>query len=207
MKLLVACEFSQVVTQAFRNEGHEAYSCDILPTQGNPNWHIQDDVMNHLEDGWDLMIGHPSCQYLCNSGVHLLHKDESRWGELKKASEFFKSLLNCGIDKICIENPIPHRYGELPKYTQIIHPWQFGEDASKSTCLWLKNLPKLIPTNIIKKERYSNQTPSGQNNLPPGKDRWKIRSRTYQGIAVAMANQWGNLELITSHNFREVRRE
>ena len=193
MKVLVACEFSQVVTKSFRDQGHEAYSCDVLPTEGDANWHVQDDVMNHLNENWDLMVAHPSCQFLCNSGVHLLHKHKSRWDELKKASEFFKSLLNCKIEKICVENPIPHKYGELPKYTQIIQPWQFGDDASKATCLWLKNLPKLIPTNIIKKDKYSNQTKSGQNKLAPSPTRWKERSRTYHGIADAMAEQWGKI--------------
>jgi hypothetical protein len=191
MKVLVACEFSQVVTKAFRERGHEAYSCDVLPTEGNSNWHIQDDVMNHLNENWDLMIGHPVCRYLCNSGVHLLHKDKSRWCELKKASEFFKSMLSCGIDKICIENPIPHKYGELPKYTQIIHPYQFGNAESKATCLWLKNLPKLLPTNIVKPLK------SGVHKFAGNQSKHSLdRSRTYPGIADAMADQWG------SHSFR-----
>lgn len=196
MKILIACEFSQVVTKAFRDKGHEAFSCDLLPTDGNPEWHIQDDVLKHLNEGWDMMIGHPTCTYLCNSGVHWLHKDHSRWDELNKAKGFFKSLLDCNIPKICVENPIPHKYAKdgddgIGQYTQIIQPWQFGEDASKATCLWLKNLPKLFPTNIIKKKRYANQTPSGQNKLGPSDDRWKLRSVTYEGIAKAMAEQWG----------------
>tara|TARA_R110002124_G_C8684242_1_gene492416 strand:+ start:49 stop:648 length:600 start_codon:yes stop_codon:yes gene_type:complete len=194
LKVLVACEQSGVVRDAFRNKGCDAYSCDILPN--NSEFHIQDDVLKHLDEGWDLMIAHPTCTYLCNSGVHWLHKDPSRWDKLAEARGFFNSLLNCGIPKLCVENPIPHKYAKdgdngIGQYTQIIQPYQFGEDASKATCLWLKNLPKLIPTNIIKKKRYANQTPSGQNKLGPSNDRWKLRSRTYEGIAEAMANQWG----------------
>lgn len=195
MKLIVACEFSQRVTKAFRKEGHEAFSCDILPTDGNPDWHIQDDILNHLDEGWDMMIAHPNCQFLCNSGVWALHKDQSRWAKLDAATEFFNHLQMSDIPKICVENPIPHKYArdKIGKYTQIVQPWQFGEDAAKATCLWLKNLPNLAPTNIIKKKRYANQTPSGQNKLGPSKDRWKLRSITYQGIAEAMAKQWGSL--------------
>jgi len=193
MKLLVACEFSQVVTNAFRDRGHDAYSCDLLPTDGDPEFHIQGDVMDHLDEEWDMMIAHPNCQYLCNSGVWALHKDKSRWAELDKATAFFKKLQDSKIPKICVKNPIPHKYARevIGKYTQIVQPWQFGEDASKATCLWLQNLPKLLPTNIIKKGRYANQTPSGQNKLGPSKDRWKLRSITYKGIAQAMAAQWG----------------
>jgi len=163
MRVLIACEFSQVVTNAFREQGHEAFSCDILPTEGNPEWHIQDDVLNHLDDGWDLMIAHPNCQYLCNSGVWALHKEEGRWDKMRVASQFFKDLHDCSIPRICVENPIPHKYARetIGKYTQIVQPWMFGEDASKATCLWLKNLPKLEPTNIIKKDKYANQTPPG----------------------------------------------
>lgn len=195
LKLLVACEFSQVVTREFRKLGHEAYSCDILPTDGDSKYHIQGNVLDHLDDGWDMMIAHPPCTYLCNSGVHCLHKDPSRWQKLEEAKEFFHKLQSSSIPKICVENPIPHKYAKevIGQYTQLVQPWQFGEDASKATCLWLKNLPKLTPTNIIKKKRYANQTKSGQNNLGPSKNRWKLRSVTYQGIAEAMAEQWGNI--------------
>ena len=193
LKVLVACEFSQVVTKAFRNRGHEAWSCDLLPTEGVQEWHIQDDVLNHLDEGWDLIIAHPNCQFLCNSGVWALHRDPERWKELDAATEFFNKLQNCGIPKVCVENPIPHKYAreKIGKYTQIVQPWMFGEDASKATCLWLKGLPELVATNPIKKKRYANQTPSGQNNLGPSPDRWKERARTYKGIAKAMAEQWG----------------
>jgi len=192
MKILIACEFSGVVREAFRKRGHDAWSCDIIESEDNSKYHIHGNVLNHLDESWDMMIAHPPCTYLCNSGVSWLHKDQSRWHELDKASQFFKTLLEYNIPKICVENPIPHKYGKLPKYTQIIQPYQFGEDASKRTCLWLKNLPKLKPTNIIIKDRYANQTPSGQNKLGPSADRWKERSRTYTGIAEAMADQWGN---------------
>ena len=126
MKVLIACEFSGVVTNAFRLKGHEAWSCDILPTDSNPDWHIQGDVLKQLDKNWDMMIAHPPCTYLCNSGVSWLHKDESRWVELEKASEFFKTLLEYDIPKICVENPIPHKYGKLPKYSQIVQPYEYG---------------------------------------------------------------------------------
>jgi hypothetical protein len=193
MKLLVACEFSQIVTNEFRKIGHDAVSCDLLPTEGNPKFHIQDDVLKHLKENWDGMIAHPPCPLLCNSGVSWLHRIPGRFDEMKLSGDFFNKFLQADIPKICVENPIPHKYARemIGKYTQIIQPWQFGEDASKATCLWLKGFPKLKPTNIIKKKRYANQTPSGQNNLGPSPDRWKERSRTYVGIAKAMAEQWG----------------
>ena len=199
MKVLVACEFSQVVTQAFRDKGHESYSCDILPTDGNPNWHIQDDVLKHLNNGYDMIIAHPPCTFHCNSGVSWLNKIPGRWDELKKAIEFFKELLNCNITKICVENPIPHKYSrnEIGNYSQIIQPYQFGHPERKATCLWLKNLPLLEPTKDVYAEMK--QLPKNISQrihyTPPGKDRWKIRSRTFQGIADAMADQWGKLEL------------
>ena len=197
MKVLVACEFSGVVRESFRKLGHDAWSCDLLPSDDNSKYHIQDDVLNHLNDGWDLMIAHPPCTFLCNSGVSHLSKDDfqqPRWDELRKASEFFKALLNCNIPIICIENPIPHKYGQLPKYTQIIQPYQFGHPERKATCLWLKNLPKLEPTKDVKEEMLKLPKKESQriHYTSPGKDRWKIRSRTFQGIANAMANQWGN---------------
>ena len=184
MKVLVACEFSGIVREAFAAKGHDAWSCDILPTE-IPGNHIQDDVLNHLNDGWDLMIGHPPCTYLCNSGVRWIHTQPNRLDKTKDASEFFYNLLNANIDKICIENPIPHKYGTLPKYTQIIQPWMFGCGEVKATCLWLKNLPELEPSNIVdgRKPRIHYEA--------PGPDRSKNRSRTYKVIASAMAEQWG----------------
>ena len=190
MRVLVACEFSGVVRDAFLKAGHDAVSCDLLPTE-SPGPHIQDDVMKHLDDGWDMMIAHPPCTYLCNSGVSWLHKQPDRWFAMGLARQFFDTLLNAKIPRICVENPVPHGHAKLPKYTQTIQPYQFGEDASKRTCLWLRGLPRLRPTRIIKKDRYANQTPSGRNNIPPSADRWKERSRFYRGIADAMAEQWG----------------
>lgn len=192
MKVLIACEFSGIVRDAFIRKGHDAISCDLLPTD-RPGPHIQGDVMDVLDDGFDLMIAHPPCTRLCNSGVHWLNR-RNLWDEMRAGAMFFKALLDADIERICVENPIMHRYAlEIigVKHSQTIQPWQFGHDASKRTCLWLKNLPFLEPTNIILKERYSNQTPSGQNNLGPSNDRWKIRSMTYQGIADGMAEQWG----------------
>jgi len=189
MKVLVACEFSQVVTKAFRDRGHEAYSCDILPTEGNPDWHIQDDVLKHLDGGWDLMIAHPPCTYLC--------RHRSRWhddvvNERNKAREFFTHLLNAPAPRICIENPVPLRAVGLPPYSQIIQPWQFGHDYSKKTCLWLKGLPLLIPTKVIKLTYYftskGRRFTYGWYKTPRN---WRARSRTFEGIACAMAEQWG----------------
>lgn len=195
MKILVACEFSQVVTKAFRDKGHNAWSCDILPTEGNPDYHIKDDVLNHLNDGWDMMIGHPECTFMCNSGVHHLHKDESRWEKLDSACEFFNRLKSAPINKICLENPIPHKYAkeDIGNYTQLIQPYMFGEPKSKATCLWLKNLPKLQPTNNVKEAMKNLPKIESQSNFYSSiKDRWKHRSRTFQCFADAMADQWGD---------------
>lgn len=197
MKILIACEESQSVCKEFRALGHEAFSADLQECSGgHPEWHIQGDVKRVLQDEWDLIIAHPECRYIANSGVHCLHKDPPRWGKLDKACDFFNLFLNHPCPKICIENPVPHKYAlerfhGNQKYTQTIQPWQFGEDASKRTCLWLKGLPPLIPTDIIVKNKYANQTPSGQNKLGPSPERAKLRSKTYSGIAKAMAAQWG----------------
>lgn len=189
MKVLVACEESQRVCKAFRKLGHEAYSCDILPCSGgHPEWHIQDDVLNHLNDGWDLMIAHPPCTRLCNSGVRWLEK-RNLWAEMKEGAEFFKKLLEADISKIVVENPIPHKYAvEIigRKYDQIIQPWQHGHGETKATCFWLVNLPKLEPSNIVEGREQR------LHRLPPSKDRAFLRSKTYPGIAQAMAEQWTN---------------
>jgi hypothetical protein len=192
MRVLIACEESGRVRDAFRKLGHDAYSCDILPNESK--YHIQDDVMKHLDKGWDLMIAHPPCTYLCNSGVSWLHKDESRWDKLKDGSNFFMSLHDYDIPKICVENPIPHKYGKLPKYTQIIQPYEFGHMERKSTCLWLKNLPKLTPTNNVKDEmdKLPKKEQQRIHYMSPGKNRSMERSKTFTGIANAMADQWGN---------------
>lgn len=190
MRVLVACEYSGRVREAFRKLGHDAWSCDIIPADDNSPYHYQCDVREVLDKGWDLMIAHPPCTYLASSGLHWNKRIAGRQEKTEEALEFIQLLMNAPIERVAIENPIGCISSRIRKPEQIIQPWQFGEDASKSTCLWLKNLPKLQPTKIIKKKRYANQTASGQNNLPPSKDRWKLRSTTYQGIADAMANQW-----------------
>jgi hypothetical protein len=184
MKVLVACEYSGTVREAFKAKGHDAWSCDILPTE-IPGQHIQGDVLSILDQGWDLMIAHPPCTYLCNSGVCWLAGNPVRQAAMRDASTFFKTLLAANIPKIAVENPIPHKYGELPPYTQIIQPWQFGHGETKATCLWLKGLPPLKPTRIVKGRAQK------MHLLPPSPDRGKLRSKTYAGIARAMANQWG----------------
>jgi len=195
MKVLIACEFSGIVREAFAKRGHEAWSCDFLPSE-KPGKHIQSDVRDVLEDDWDLMIAHPPCTFLANSGVRWLFQDSKymtkdlRWDYLKEAAKFFKELLNAPIPHIAVENPIPHKHAiELigRKYDQLIQPWQFGEPYSKATCFWLKELPPLKPTKIIPKDRVKQQV----WKEPPSKERWKNRSRTYPGIADAMAEQWG----------------
>ena len=194
MRVLVACEYSGTVRRAFRELGHDAWSCDLLPSDDESEHHFKGDVMEIISQDWDLMIAHPPCTYLCNSGVHWLGRQEGREAKMREGALFFKALWEADIPKVCVENPIMHRYAKDiigADYAQTVQPWQFGEDASKATCLWLRNLPKLEPTDIIKKERYANQTPSGQNKLGPSPDRWKIRSKTYDGIARAMAQQWG----------------
>ena len=194
MRVLIACEYSGTVRDAFKRRGHHAVSCDLLPTEA-PGLHYQGDVRTILTGKWDLIIAHPDCTYLANSGVHCLHKDKTRWAKLDAACRFFNLFLDHPCPKVCVENLVPHKYAidrlKGRKYTQTIQPWQFGEDASKRTCLWLKGLAPLVPTKIIKKDRYANQTPSGQNKLGPSPDRWKLRAKTYQGIADAMAAQWG----------------
>lgn len=196
MKILIACEFSQVVTREFRKKGHQAYSCDLRPGEINKEWHIQDNVLNHLNEGWHMMIGHPECTMMCNSGVSWLHKDDNRWEELRKANRFFHKLWECDIPKICLENPIPHKYALLPPYTQKIQPYDFGHGESKATCLWLKNLPKLEKTtNIYDWDDCEYILEDGReqrlHKLPPSPFRNMERSRTYFGIANAMAEQWG----------------
>ena len=192
MKILIACEFSGRVREAFRKRGFEAWSCDLLPAEDNSPYHLQCDVREILNDNWTMMIAFPPCTYLCNSGVRWLYEKPERWQKLKEAAEFFKTLLNAPIKHIAVENPIPHKYAiELigRKYDQIIQPYQFGEPYSKATCLWLKNLPPLIPTQIIADKRKIKQAVWKE---PPSPERWKNRSRTYKGIAEAMAEQWGD---------------
>lgn len=190
MKVLIACEYSGAVRDAFIAQGYDAISCDILPTDV-PGPHYQGDVRDILEDGFDLMVAHPPCTHLAVSGARWF-KDKQI--EQAEALDFVRLLLAAPIDKIALENPISIISSRIRKPNQIIQPWQFGSPESKSTCLWLKNLPNLIPTDILPlpaSGRWNNQTPSGQNKLGPSPDRWKERSKTYQGIAEAMAQQWG----------------
>jgi len=195
MKILVACEYSGIVRDAFLARGHDAVSCDLLPTD-TPGPHYQGDVRDILADGWDLMVAHPPCTYLCSSGLHWNTKRPERAQMTEEALQFVSMLLNAPIERIALENPIGCISTRIRKPDQTIQPYQFGHDASKSTCLWLKNLPLLVPTQHIAprivagKKRWANQTDSGQNRLPPSADRWKIRSETYAGIAAAMAEQW-----------------
>jgi len=195
MRLLVACEYSGTVRDAFIRRGHDAMSCDLLPTDA-PGPHYQGDVADIINDGWDMMIAHPPCTYLSVSGMHWTARGLRDPQLTEDALAFVKFLMDAPIERIAIENPISVISSRIRKPDQIINPWQFGHDASKRTCLWLKGLPLLTPTEIIEprivngKKRWANQTDSGQNRLPPSEDRWKIRSETYEGIAQAMAKQW-----------------
>jgi len=196
MKVLVACEYSGKVRDAFIKRGHDAMSCDLLPTD-SPGPHYQGDVMDILNDGWDLMIAHPPCTYLAVSGLHWNKRVPGRAEKTEEALSFVKALMDAPIHKIAIENPVSCISSRIRKPDQIVQPWWFGHDASKKTCFWLKNLPALVETNRLPgddKTRRANQTASGQNKLGPSADRWKIRSETYQGIADAMAEQWGRDE-------------
>lgn len=207
MKVLIACEYSGRVRDAFSALGHDAMSCDLLPAD-TPGNHYQGSVLDILDNDWDLMIAHPPCTYLTNAGVCHLHKDAKRWIQLFESASFFKALLNSSIPRIAIENPIMHKYGrELigQRQDQVIHPWQFGHTEKKATCLWLKGLPKLLPTNNVKAEmeKLPKQQQQRLHYLPPSPDRWKIRSTTYQGIADAMAQQWGKIECMDQVKFNE----
>ena len=196
MRVLVACEYSGTVREAFRALGHEVLSCDLLASDDKSPHHYQGDVRDVLYDGWDLMIAHPPCTYLAVSGLHWNKRIEGRVEKTEEALEFVRLLLNAPIERIALENPVSCISTRIRKPDQIIQPWWFGDDASKKTCLWLKGLPPLVETNRLPgddRTRRANQTASGQNKLPPSPDRWKIRSKTYQGIADAMASQWGDL--------------
>lgn len=212
MKVLVACEESQRVCSAFREKGHEAYSCDIIECSGgHPEWHIMQDVLpltngdcefvtmdgvHHIVEGqWDLLIAHPPCTYLSNAGARFLYPkgvlNEDRYSKGMEAKEFFMRFYNANCEMIAIENPIPSKIYGLPPYTQIIQPWMFGHPVQKKTCLWLKGLRPLVPTDIVE-ERQSTKVPGNWFNHG-GKERQKNRAKTYPGIARAMAEQWGSL--------------
>lgn len=201
MKVLVACEFSGIVRDAFIVRGHDAISCDLLPSE-RPGPHIQGDVLDVIKDGFDLMIAHPPCTYLTNAGVRHLHDSvtsrngvraslsgSERWVAMFEAAEFFNHLKNAPIGRIAIENPIPHKYAcaLIGKKNQVIQPWEFGHGETKATCLWLKRLPPLVPTHLVCGREHR------IHKMPGNKNRSHERSRTFQGIADAMADQWGNL--------------
>ena len=183
MKVLVACEFSGIVREAFAALGHDAWSCDILPTE-QPGQHIQGDVLEILNNGWDFLIAHPPCTHLSVSGARWFAEKRAD-GRQQEAIDFFMRLVNAPIDKIAVENPISIMSTEYRKPNQIIQPWQFGHGETKATCLWLKGLPELQPTNIV------GGRAARIHKMSPSPDRAKNRSRTYQGIAQAMAKQWG----------------
>ena len=195
-RVLVACEYSGRVRQAFRDLGFDAWSCDYLPSEDSSPYHIQGDCLPLLSQGWDLMVAHPPCTYLAVSGLHWNKKDPARAKKTEDALAFVRILMSAPIECIAIENPVSCISSRIRKPDQIIQPWWFGEDASKKTCLWLKGLPLLRATDRLPgddRTRRANQTPSGQNKLGPSPDRWKERSRTYLGIARAMAAQWGEV--------------
>lgn len=241
LRVLVACEFSGTVRDAFARLGHDAWSCDLLPTDSyqpivyasnlplceccEEPWcpqhamhyancpcigpseddiafgpsdtaarHLQGNVLDFLDRGWDLMIAHPPCTYLCSSGLHWNTRIPARARLTEEAIDFFMALYNAPIPQVAVENPVGRMSTAFRRPDQTIQPWQFGHPESKGTCLWLKGLPLLQPTEILPlppSGHWANQTPSGQNKLGPSKDRWKLRSLTYKGIANAMALQWG----------------
>lgn len=225
MNVLIGCEESGIVREEFRKCGHNAYSCDVAPARDNSPYHIQADlnwVLNYparvlgghpmLGKTWDLLIAHPPCTYLCNSGVRTVgstrrrtrHREHcngvARWGAMHEAAAFFKQLHDCAILRVCLENPVMHPHAKIRKPDQTVQPYQFGDDASKRTGLWLKGLPKLViphakywvaPRMVNGKPRWSNQTDSGQNKETPSATRARDRGVTYRGIAQAMAEQWG----------------
>lgn len=191
MKVLVACEFSGTVRDAFASRGHDAMSCDLRPSE-QPGKHYQGDVRDLLGEGWDLMVAHPPCTYLANSGVRWLREKPGRWDQMRQGAEFFRELLTADIPLIAVENPVIHRYAvEIigRKYDQTLQPWQFGHGETKRICLWLKGLPALKATQVVdgRKARVW--------RMPPGPEREKERSRFFYGVASAMADQWAGVAL------------
>jgi hypothetical protein len=198
MRVLVACEFSGIVRRAFAALGHDAWSCDLLPAEDGSNKHFTGDARDHLDKGWDLlMVAHPPCTRLCNSGVRWLFNppngktSEEMWSDLASGAALFSAFWNAPIERVCIENPVMHKHAKsrienYREFAQSIQPWQFGHGETKRTCLWLKNLPPLTPTDVV---------PGRENRvhrMPPSPQRWKERSRFFPGIASAMAAQWGS---------------
>ena len=186
MRVLIACEYSGRVRDAFRAHGHDAWSCDLLPCEADPAYHLQQPVEGVLNQGWDLMVAHPPCTHLAVSGSRHFHRKQREQAE---ALDFVRLLMDAPIPRWCIENPVSVISSVIRPPDQIIQPWEYGHGEVKATCLWLRNLPKLTPTNCVegREERV--------HLMPPGPDRWKERSRTYQGVADAMGAQWGNRPL------------
>lgn len=205
MRVLIGCERSGVIRRAFRLRGHDAWSCDLEPSDDSSEFHHVGDALEFAKSQhWDLGIFHPPCTRLCNSGVLRLYRDGKKrngidpmkWAEMKSGRDFFMRCYSLKITRLAVENPIPHGHADLPHYSQKIQPWEFGHPESKATCLWLRNLPPLMATTILQMPEcghWNNQTMSGQNKLPPSPDRSAIRAKTYTGIADAMAEQWGFL--------------
>lgn len=199
MRILVACEESQAVTKEFRKLGHDAYSCDIEPCSGgHPEWHLQQDVTELLKENWDMILAFPPCTHLAVSGAAWF-KEKIADGRQQQGIDFFNLFTNLDCSRVAIENPIGIMSTKYRKPNQIIQPWQYGDKASKATCLWLKGLPNLVPTDVVEKEEYNIHNGKKYNkwldeswHLPPA-ERSKMRSKTFEGIAKAMANQWGNL--------------
>ncbi len=208
-RVLIACEFSGIVRRAFAARGHDAWSCDLLPAEDRSNKHLQCDVREVLDRGWELLIvAHPPCTRLCNSGVRWLHRPprgksvEQMWGELDEGAELFSALWNAPIPRRCVENPVMHKHAKsrirgYREPAQTIQPWQFGDQESKRTCLWLHNLPPLVPTVTERPAVIRHRV----HRMPPSPDRGKERSRFFPGIAAAMANQWG--PLLTGDEMKE----
>jgi hypothetical protein len=190
MKILVACEYSGRVRDAFLARGHDAISCDLLPTEA-PGPHIQGDVLALLREPWDLVIAHPPCTYLANSGVRWLHSDPTRWEKMREGAAFFMSCLEANAPRVAVENPVMHGHAGIRKPDFTVQPWQFGDPAKKRTCFWTKGLPPLTPTS----DMTAKDAVAECHLASPGPDRWKQRSRTYPGIAAAMASQWGKNEI------------
>lgn len=183
LRCLIACEYSATVRDAFRARGHDAWSCDLLPTEGDPRWHYQGSVFDIIGDDWDLMIAHPPCTDLSVSGArHFAAKIAD--GRQQRALDFVQQLMDADIPRIAIENPISVISSKIRKPDQIIQPWMFGHGETKATCLWLKGLPKLVATDVVEGRE------ARIHRMPPGPDRWKERSRTFRGVAEAMADQW-----------------
>jgi hypothetical protein len=198
MRVLVACEFSGVVRDAFTARGHDAMSCDLLPTE-SPGPHYEGDVRDILGDGWDLMVAHPPCTYLCRAGTRWLYEKPGRWEQMADGAVFFLELLNAPIARLAVENPIMHSHARQivgRRADQVIQPWQFGHLESKATGLWLRGLPPLIATEDGRAamESLPRRESRKVHYAAPSADRWKLRSATYPGIAAAMAEQWGSVD-------------